>query len=339
MKLALWAIFESCLRFVSVGFLTHYIPTHKRQPSDSFRLSLVVCCLIIGIMDSASRSTRNRPAPMTAEELSNKDDEDLSIRDMMNLLVSVDNKMTGLDTRLQTIEDRLKGIEGLSDAVENVKQELKETKEQVKAITEAEDAFPANVSVIISRLPAPDDETEASLMDDVIQLIEDGLELLDIDVRAVQRVKPRTFAEVAHGEDVPENTAGPTGPGLVKVRLSSVSQKVSCLRAKRKLNANRQYERVYLNNCEDHASRVGRLNMETLLVELGKTEKFSFTGSGRMVRTDGTAQGGGRGAPYRGGRHRGRGRGWHGGRGGHGDNRGRGRGEGRGGGQDNAGNS
>ena len=56
-----------------------------------------------------ARSTRGRPAPMTAEELADKEDDEISVRDMMDLLISMNSRMSGIDDKLQSIEDRLKG--------------------------------------------------------------------------------------------------------------------------------------------------------------------------------------------------------------------------------------
>ena len=176
---------------------------------------------------------------------------------------------------------------------------------------DAEYAFPSSVRLIVQRLPAPADETEESLKQSVTQLIEDGLELQDVTVTAAERIKPRLFSQVTSGEDAAENTSTPTGPGLVKVRLSSIPQKVDCLRNKHKLHTKSQYKKVYIKNCEDHASRLGRLNMEVLLQEINASDKYIFTGSGRLVKKDAAGRGGrgGRGRGGRGGGYRGNGRG------------------------------
>ena len=77
-------------------------------------------------------------------------------------------------------------------------------------------------------------------------------------------------------------------PGVVKVKLGSLQQKIECLRNKRKLKTKSVYKKVYVRGCEDHASRVARLNMDTLLRELDLKGSFRFTGSGKMIKKDNT---------------------------------------------------
>lgn len=251
-----------------------------------------------------SRHTRSKV--LTVEELCHKNDDEVTLKD---ILLAMRDMKTSFEEQFQTLNDKIDGI----------KQEVDDVRHDVDMLLESSDSFPSNVSIIINNLPVEEDETRESLVDSVNALIEDGLELHDVVVRAAERIKPRSYSEVITEGDLVNNPARPSGPGIVKVRLASVNQKIACLRGKRKLGDTDRYARVYVNNCEDHASRLARLNMQTLLQELDKANTFFFTGSGRMVLQGNNDRGQGDGR--RGGRGRGRGRGGHG----------RGRGDSRGG--------
>ena len=141
--------------------------------------------------------------------------------------------------------------------------------------------FPPNTSIIISNFPKPEDESPDSLLDAVDVMINEGLALEEIDVKAVERTRPRSFSEAVRGEE-----GAAERPGVVKVRLGSVQQKVDCLRKKKDLNQKTAYKAVRIRGCEDHASRLNRLNMDTLLTHMGHRDEFMFTGSGRLVKKD-----------------------------------------------------
>ena len=214
--------------------------------------------------------------------------EDLCVKPDINLTdiaTMIRDMNISITQRLTSIETKLSEIDTLRDDVKELRDDFEETKDHVQGLLDAEDMFPSNVSLIVTNLPAEDDEDDTSLLSIIKELIQDGIEVQDVTVRAVQRLKPRTFAEATAGEGTGENTARPRGPGIVKVRLSTVSEKVKCLRNKQKLRAKGDYYRtVYIKNCEDHSSRVSRLNMQTLIEELQYTDRFRFTGSGRLTR-------------------------------------------------------
>ena len=104
---------------------------------------------------------------------------------------------------------------------------------------------------------------------------------------AVERIPPRSFAQAtSEGANESVNDDGNARTGVVKVRLESLEQKKRCLRNKARLKGNSDFPNVCVRNCEDHASRLNRLNMDTLLRKLGRKDQFYFTGSGRLVEKD-----------------------------------------------------
>ena len=212
------------------------------------------------------------------DQLRQKPPDQITLMDILN---SIAEMRDGFDLRFRNIEEKIGQIDSIKEEIADIKEELNETKLVVSSLASAEEPFPSSVSVLITNLPAIENEDNDALTQGVEELFADGLEMDDteFEVLDVQRIPPRSYANVAAEGTAPRDRR----PGLVKVRLGAVSQKIACLRNKMKLKSTEPYKHVYIRGCEDHASRLNRLNMETLLVELGKRDIFTFTGSGRMV--------------------------------------------------------
>ena len=194
------------------------------------------------------------------------------------------NMRDSINNRLSSIEIRLNEIDTVKSEVNVLRDELEATKKQVAELVATEDTFPANLSVLIQNLPVQEQEDQDSLFQDVENLVKDSLELEGF-VQAVERIPPRSYAQAAATENADNNTED-IRPRIVKVKLGSLNQKISCLRNKRKLNSNPSYQGIYIRGCEDHATRLNRTNMETLLRELDMRKSFRFTGSGRIIKKE-----------------------------------------------------
>ena len=73
-------------------------------------------------------------------------------------------------------------------------------------------------------------------------------------------------------------------PGVIKIALTSLDEKVKILRAKRQLDTvGGSYRRVYMRSSETHAERLIKLNAQILLKELPNGDKFKVTGNGRII--------------------------------------------------------
>ena len=224
------------------------------------------------------------PAP-TIEELIDTPDDELTIKDILRGIAGMRND---LSSRLDNIEEKLGDFDRLKQDVSDVKQDCQEIRSRVDGIEAAGDAFPANLSLLVLNLPADENEDEDTLTRDVKALLEDGLEVAEVEVTAVQRIPPRTYAAVANeGVNEAVNDGGNARTGVVKVRLESLEQKIRCLRNKLNLQGKPDFTGVQVRNCEDHASRLNRLNMDTLLRQLGRRDDFRFTGSGRLLTREG----------------------------------------------------
>ena len=232
---------------------------------------------------------------LSLDDMLTKPDDEYSLKDIVRCIIGLRDDITN---RLSSIEQKIADIPTLKAEVETLKFEMEETKQVVADLNAAGDPFPANLSVLVSNLPAQENEDSDTLLQDVQALFTDGLELPNVSIQAVHRIPPRSYAAATAGRG-DENQDDSTRPGLVKVRVKTLEDKKSCLRNKMKLRQNTDYRGVYLRNCEDHASRLNRLNMETLLDELKLQDEYTLTGSGRLVRKQATDQQGGAGPENR----------------------------------------
>ena len=77
-------------------------------------------------------------------------------------------------------------------------------------------------------------------------------------------------------------------PGLVKVSLADVDQKILVLRNKFKLKNHRTFKRVFIKSAKSHVERLLELNARTLLRELPQGRSYRVSGNGRILRRQGT---------------------------------------------------
>ncbi len=137
-------------------------------------------------------------------------------------------------------------------------------------------SFDPDVSLIFVGLPQSEGE---DLMAKVKDLLHVGLGCdTTLCPAAVERVRAR-------GDR----------PGLVKVELSSVQEKVSVLRRKSKLKDNDRFNEVYVSSAKSHAERLLELNFRTLIRETTVGKDLYLTGNGRMVKWTQSFRSAGRG--------------------------------------------
>lgn len=127
-------------------------------------------------------------------------------------------------------------------------------------------AFNDEFSVIIFGLRESSTETQESLHAEIDVIIEKigcaG------SVTKVKRLRSRL----------------PGKPGIVKVQMSSLDEKIAVLRNKRKLSDQHPYAHTYIKASKTHCERLIELNFKEILKELPRGTEFRFTGSGRLVK-------------------------------------------------------
>ena len=76
-------------------------------------------------------------------------------------------------------------------------------------------------------------------------------------------------------------------PGLVKVSLEDIDQKILVLRNKFKLKNHRTFKRVFIQSAQSHVERLLELNALTLLRELPQGKSYRVSANGRILRRQG----------------------------------------------------
>ncbi|KAK7929363.1 hypothetical protein WMY93_005758 [Mugilogobius chulae] len=128
--------------------------------------------------------------------------------------------------------------------------------------------FDPIVSVIIVGLQQEDHE---DLMAKVLDLLRNGLCCDPVPTpAAVERVRARG-----------------NKPGVVKVQLSSVEEKVAVLKRKAKLKEDVRFQRVFVASAKSHAERLLDLNFRALLRETFVGKDFYLAANGRLVKRTG----------------------------------------------------
>lgn len=70
------------------------------------------------------------------------------------------------------------------------------------------------------------------------------------------------------------------GPGVIKLELRSVQERVTVLRQRQRLRNNERFSRFYLRSAKSHTERLIDLNFRTLLPEIPTGINFYIPGSG-----------------------------------------------------------
>ena len=172
------------------------------------------------------------------DDLIHKPDDQVTLKDV---LMGIRAMRDDFNVRFEKIEEKIGEIDTVREDLESLKEDFEETK-LVVSLAAAEDAFPLSVSLLITNMPQAEDEDNDTLIQAVDDIFRDGLELQDIEIHDLHRIPPRSYADVAGGAD--GGAPREARPGLVKVRVGSQTQKITCLRNKRKLNPKTPYKKV-----------------------------------------------------------------------------------------------
>ena len=72
-------------------------------------------------------------------------------------------------------------------------------------------------------------------------------------------------------------------PGIVKMELDSVVEKIKLLRKKTTLSEVPEFSKVYLRSCKSHEERLIEQNIREVINMLPHSQEYRFTGSGRLI--------------------------------------------------------
>ena len=161
------------------------------------------------------------------------------------------NQLTAAETRWKNAETSILALQARVDTLEN---------------NPSHENFRPDVTVIVTGLRyAPDED----VMNKATSLIHEGLELSHVRIVNATRTPFR-------GDK----------PGIVKIQLNSVDDKIRVLREKRRLLNDDRYKNVFIRGSQSHEERLLQLNTDVILREMGIENRYRRTGSGRLVPKD-----------------------------------------------------
>jgi DNA-binding Lrp family transcriptional regulator len=174
-----------------------------------------------------------------------KEEFQLEFSKMNNILDVMEGKLSSLQKELkeETISLRAR-IERVEERAATVKPD-----------------FDPEVTVVCYGLGF---EEEENLEEKVRRMISGGLHL-DLDVVATMRTP------TINGR-----------PGIVKIELKNLEEKITMLRNKSKLSEF-GYKKVFLRSAQTHAERVMDHNTRIMLREMGVEQKYRVSGNGKMI--------------------------------------------------------
>ena len=99
--------------------------------------------------------------------------------------------------------------------------------------------------------------------------------------RMFSRMGPNVNVQIKHILRFQSKTPGK--PGIVKVELFSLDQKICVLRAKASLTRFPEYHSVFVSSSKSHVERLHELNFKTVLGLFPEGKNVQMTRSGRTV--------------------------------------------------------
>lgn len=185
----------------------------------------------------------------------------------------VDNLKKHFDT---TIEKKFKEVMDYVDkeisVVSRRVTELEGKMEDVQEIQEKEAEFNPDTTIVAINVPHEEDE---NLIEKVTRMIRRDLSINAPIVR-VARLK----------EGPPRNTRRGVikSPGLVKIQMTCLQDKIRVLREKRNLQNSPDFSNVFLRSSKPHAERIMEQNMKTLIDLIPAAKDYTISGNGKLVK-------------------------------------------------------
>ena len=223
------------------------VPQHNVMPSSP--------PVLMNVMDNDNISLRDIYSLL----LTNREEFRQSIYGLQQEVSSLNDKISNIDPRVTDCENRIARLE------DNYDGKFAEHDEVLNSLLAKEDEFPIDKSLVCTGLT--ENATE-NIMTKTQDLITNGLEMDDVRVINARRLTSR------NGK-----------PGLVKIVLPTIDDKIRALRNKRRLSTN-GYGRVYIRSSQSHTDRLVQQNIETLLKELPNGNQYRITANGKLIKRD-----------------------------------------------------
>ena len=194
-------------------------------------------------------------------------------KDTKSIRKSVDKLNTKVDDitkRLEKLEDIVTvhdlDINDLKAKQESVDTEITTVKTMIESIEDhrrGNQEYDPEVIVVATNVPIQANE---NILEAANHLIENGLRIPALTAVRAMRLKSKNRF-----------------PGLVKIELPTVSDKISVLRNKQNPSDIREYKRVYLRSSKPHSERLADYNFRKLLQHIPDGNNFRMTANGRII--------------------------------------------------------
>ena len=197
------------------------------------------------------------------------------------LFSRLDKKLTEEISELKshfdkTLEEKFKQVMDYVDKeVEGLTLRMNEMDTRITTIEQSQhkaEEFHCDTTIVAENVPFEEGENLIKKMSDLVRRD------LAVHVPIVQVLRMK--------EGPPRKTRYGTvkKPGLVKMQMRSVEDKVAVLREKRNLKNSREFSHVFLRSSKPHAERMMESNMKVLLEMIPGANDYIMTGNGRLVK-------------------------------------------------------
>ena len=180
-----------------------------------------------------------------------------SINNLQKDVTSLNQYVGNIADRVVLCEERIAKME------DNIDDRLREQQIALSSVQTQE--FPVDTTLVCYGIPYVEGE---DIYETAQVLVETGLDLPNIQVQLAKRMSTRN-----------------NRPGLVKIQLSSLDDKIAVLRAKRNL-LDTEYCEVYIRSSMSHADRMAQNNLHIILNEIPNGYKYRVAANGRIIKKD-----------------------------------------------------
>ena len=230
----------------------------KADKTESSTQQLKV--LILQIQQSLEEHKEDMKKKLSAQNISIKTMEKNLTKKMSDNLELVTVK----------IEDEVKKLQLYIDQeVGRLTSRLNEMEEHVNALEKRNDEinkFNPDETIVVINLPCEEDE---NIMVKAGHLIRQGLRCANVKIVRALRLK---------GND--------GKPGLVKIQVESLENKIKLLRSKQNLKNSVDYSRVFIRSSMTHTERNMEANLKLLLKYIPGTQNLQVSRNGRLKILD-----------------------------------------------------
>ena len=233
-----------------------------KEINDQTKLVLSTVTEIKSNQDSMRRSFDSKLDKMKNEFMATIDGKLRTLRDEIAMEISTEsNRIDNLMTSLQNIQSRLEAVERPDYHEQHMEFDVDHRPRRATQ-TNLDDP---EICITANGLPFDREENLIEKANELIRAL--GIEVSSkVVITGATKLKPRFDGK----------------PGLVKISLRNVEEKVLVLRHKRNLKDSAHYKDVYIKSSKSHAERLIELNARTILRQIPQGNNFWVDSNGRI---------------------------------------------------------